>query len=405
MSARIHKLAYLVSHPIQYQAPLLRFLAEQPDIDLTVFFLSDVSARAHEDRGFGRSFAWDVPLLDGYRHVFLEPLYRTQRVNFAEPFVRGLERHLRGGFDALWVHGWFHQANLRAMRIARSLGMRVLLRGESIVHGTGIERRVKDAVHRRVLALADGYLAIGARNREFYRHHGIAPERIFDVPYAVDNAFFREGARKASRAREEFRARLGLAPGRPVVLYASKLVERKRPLDLLNAYERLASDDGAKRNHKREPHPYLLFVGDGPERARVEVCAAANGWRSIRFFGFQNQTELPRFYDLCDVLVLPSAYEPWGLVLNEVMNAARPVIATDVVGAAADLVVEGQNGWTVPVGATDALAEKLREVLADDGRRATMGRKSLELVARFDFERDHAGLARALGALAARRAA
>ena len=71
------RLAYVVCHPIQYQAPLLRRIAREPDIDLTVLFGSDFSVRGYQDEGFGVEVAWDVPLLDGYAasfsHAFATP--------------------------------------------------------------------------------------------------------------------------------------------------------------------------------------------------------------------------------------------------------------------------------------------------------------------------------------------
>ena len=62
---RKFKLAYLVSHPIQYQAPLLRKISEDPEIDLTVFFCSSASVQRHFDKGFRRDIEWDTPLLGG----------------------------------------------------------------------------------------------------------------------------------------------------------------------------------------------------------------------------------------------------------------------------------------------------------------------------------------------------
>ena len=393
------RLAYLVSHPIQYQAPLLRHLAARPELDLTVFFLSDVSTRRHTDAGFGEAVEWDVPLLGGYRHVFLDPLWATDRINFVEPVVRGLERHLQeGGFDALWLHGWFHQANLRAARIARELGLPVFLRGESSRHGGGLKRRLKDAVQRRVLAGVDAFLSIGAKNRAFYESHGISPDRIFDVPYAVDNAFFRERTDRAAASRADLRAELELAPDRPVILYASKLSARKRPTDLLAAYRRLA-----KRGPK--PAPYLLYVGGGEERGRLEELARGIDEDSIRFLGFQNQTVLPRYYDLCDVFVLPSVYEPWGLVVNEVMNAGRPVVVADRVGCAPDLVADGETGFTFPAGDSNALADVLERVLGDAELRHRVGTAAREHIATQDFEADWRGLRAALEATVVARAA
>ena len=127
-----YRVACLTTHPIQYQAPLFRYLSADPAIDLTVFFLSDLSVREYHDRGFGVSFGWDVPLLEGYRYAFLPCVGRSDRLSIWRPLVYGLRRHLgAGGFDAIWLHGYAHQAMLRAIAVAGALGIKVLLRGES----------------------------------------------------------------------------------------------------------------------------------------------------------------------------------------------------------------------------------------------------------------------------------
>ena len=92
---RRYRIAYLVTHPIQYQAPLLRLIAEQPDFDLTVFFQSDFSLHTHHDEGFGRAIAWDIPLLDGYRHEFLPAIGRRDMISAHRPFSYGFIRRLR----------------------------------------------------------------------------------------------------------------------------------------------------------------------------------------------------------------------------------------------------------------------------------------------------------------------
>src|SRR3984957_18655808 len=90
------RLAHLVSHPIQYQAPLLRRIAQEPDIDLTVFFGSDFSVRGYQDEGFGVDIKWDVPLLDGYRYEFL-PAPRNKGTQPATPPLNhGILSRLRG---------------------------------------------------------------------------------------------------------------------------------------------------------------------------------------------------------------------------------------------------------------------------------------------------------------------
>src|SRR5665213_3209258 len=125
------RLAYLVSHPIQYQAPLLRRIAREPDIDLTVFFGSDFSLRAYKDHGFGVEVAWDTPLTEGYNHVFLKPLRDTGTVSLTSPISRGILKALRG-FDALWIHGYASINSLQAILAANALGIPVLLL--SLIH-------------------------------------------------------------------------------------------------------------------------------------------------------------------------------------------------------------------------------------------------------------------------------
>lgn len=371
-------------------------IAQEPDISFKTLFCSDWSVRAFHDPEFRRVVEWDVPLIEGYDHEFLSSGPGGKKLSFLSPWVKGIEERLaQGRYDFLWVHGWGHWTYIRAIRAAKQLGIKVLIRGESNLHlprGGPLKRLLKQIWLKRLFSKVDGFLAIGTWNREFYLNCGVDPCRIAMVPYAVDNDFFQAQAAMAVGGREQLRASLGLRPGRPVILYASKLTERKRPLDLLDAYSRLSPDG------RREPHPYLLFVGDGEMSAALENRAAQSGWSSIKFLGFKNQTELPRYYDLCDIFVLPSLNEPWGLVVNEVMNAGRAVIVSDQVGSGADLVRDGENGAIFRAGDVADLHRTLVRLLHEEGFRA-MGRRSIELIEHWGFREDIAGLKQMLSAL------
>jgi len=102
---------------------------------------------------------------------------------------------------------------------------------------------------------------------------------------------------------------------------------------------------------------------------------------------------------MADVLILPSSFEPWGLVCNEAMCFGLPVIVSDRVGAAADLVRDGVNGFTYPFGDVEALADRLQTVLADEQRRQTMGEQSRIIINRWGFQEDITGLLDALRAV------
>lgn len=393
-------LAYFVSHPIQYQAPLLRLLAAEPDIKLKVFFYSDFSVKGYRDPGFGRLIEWDIPLTEGYDYQFLDCWGSKQHNNFLQqPIARNILEELKlGKFDAVWVHGWSHICSLQCVVAAEKLGIPILLRGES--NGMKetqhpVKQWAKQAFVSWLFNKISGFIYIGKLNYQFYKSFEISDKRLFPMPYAVDNDYFQKQAMLARSAKEEFRKSLKLEPTRPIILYAAKLIEKKRPQDLLAAY-RLLSADGLQ-----EPEPYLLVVGDGAMRSQLESEAKATGWQSIRFLGFQNQSEMPAIYELCDVFVLPSSFEPWGLAINEVMNAGKAVVVSDRVGCAPDLVLEGQNGRIFPVGDNAALAEAIQWAIANA---KSAGNISLKHIQSWSFKEDLQGLKQALDYLMIRSA-
>jgi glycosyltransferase involved in cell wall biosynthesis len=382
------RLAYFVSHPIQYQAPLLRRIAREPDIDLEVFFSSDHTVRGYVDEGFGVKVEWDVPLLAGYPSSFL-PRWRDAGAEpgFARPLNHGIFQRLeQGHFDAVWSHGYSTANSLRVIASTAMLRIPVLLRAESTLHDRARSQTkllAKAFFFRALRPQVSAVLAIGEANARYWRHYLGEDMPIFSMPYAVDNAFFQRRAGEVAAGRDALRAELRLDSGRPVILFASKLQERKRCADLVAAHAMLG-----------QPRPYLLIVGDGEERQNLERQAGGNP--DIRFLGFRNQTELPRFFDLCDVFVLPSRHEPWGLVVNEAMNARRPVVVSDDVGCHEDLLREGETGALFPVGDIRALAEALERVLSVPGVTAKMGIAARTRVDDFSFEQDVAGLRQAL---------
>ncbi len=389
------RLAYFVSHPIQYQTPLLRRIAQEDDIDLTVFFSSDLSVRGYSDEGFGGvQVKWDIPLLEGYRHEFLPGIRKSGGVGVTRPISHGILSCLRKGkFDAVWVHGYHTLDSMHAILAAKLLGLPVLLRAESSLDDRprgGAKLAAKKVFFRMLSPLVNCVMPIGSKNEAYWRTYLDGKTPMFRMPYSVDNEYFRQRAAEAAGGREELRRSLGLEPRRPVMLFASKLQTRKRCMDLVEAFLQL------RRGAGDEPTAYLLIVGDGEERGALERRIGESGSPHVRMLGFQNQSELPRFFDLCDVFVLPSIHEPWGLIVNEVMSAGRAVVVTDQVGCAPDLVCDGENGFVFPAGNVEALSAALQRFVDNPGLGARMGQKSRERIAECSFEQDVEGLRRAL---------
>jgi glycosyltransferase involved in cell wall biosynthesis len=383
------RIAYLVTHPIQYQVPLLRRIQKEPNFDLTVFFRSDFSSKEFIDPDFGTKLKWDTNLLDGYRYEILPTVGQSDSFSFWRPFNFGLLKRLRSGkFHILWIHGYAMLFHLYAMITAKLLGIKVFIRDEPTLISKNrgkIRKAVKKLFFCYLNFFCSGFLAIGKLNRDYYLANGIPREKIFKMPYAVDNDFFQEKAELCAPNREIMRTSLGLAPERPVILYASKMSQRKRPMDLLTAFSEIVEN--------LEKRPYLLFVGDGEQRSALEDKAVElNLEDDVLFLGFQNQCELPCFYDLCSVFVLPSVFEPWGLVINEAMNASRAVIASDQVGSAPDLIDPWRNGFIFKAGDTTELASAMNEALSNDEQCRMMGLESMEIISNWGFDQDIEGL-------------
>lgn len=393
MMPRRMRLVAVETHPIQYKAPLFRKLAADPRIDLTVFFAM-VPDAAQQGAGFGVAFEWDSPLLEGYSHEVLANRAKRPSVTAFSgcdtPGIRERLRKLRP--DAVLVNGWVAKTCLQALWACKRLGIPCLVRGEANL----LRPRAawKHALHGLLLRQYAGWLAIGSANREFYRFHRCPENRLFWAPYGVDNELFAAQAATRTGRRNELRAVFGISPGAVVCLFAGKLEDKKRPLDLLAAVARLPADLRSR--------VHVLVAGEGPLRGECERRACAERL-SATFAGFLNQSRLPDAYAAADVLALPSdAGETWGLVVNEAMASGRPAIVSRSAGCCADLVVDNKTGRSFECGDVAALADVLGGYGRDPAAAARQGAAAAERVRAFGLETAAAGIVAAVQACAGR---
>jgi len=379
LSERPFRLAVLASHPIQYQGALYRLLASNPEIDLTVFFCSDSGLRPYKDEGFGRVVKWDIPLLEGYRSQFLGNVSLAPTTSRFWGLINpAILRHIRKkNFDAVWIHGWGYLTNWLALLTGFVLGVPVLLRSETNLLPTlrPWKKFLKQNLLKQLFKRVSAFLAIGSFNAEFYQAYGVPKEKIFLVPYSVDNDFFISKAAELLPKKENLKKTHGIPPELPVILFSGKLSAKKRPMDLLEAFSDVS----------RRAKAALVFVGDGALASDLKAYVEQNHCENVYFVGFQNQTELPTYYAMADLFVLPSDFEPWGLVVNEAMCFALPVITSDQVGSSGDLVQAGTNGFVFPYGNISALAEKMELLIGNPTLRDQMGRASREIIGKWSY--------------------
>jgi len=340
------KLALLTEIPAPYRIPLFNALAEQ--VDFRALFL----ARGDPRRPFYE------PYRDEWRfdHRFL-PGYGLRRGGRWVVFNRRVLLELRGFRpDAVGVGGWNQPAFWQALAYCRAHRVPLLVWVESTVRDPRSGAAPLELAKRLLIRGASGFFVPGRAAADYVRSFGVREERVALAPNAVDDSLF-------ARAAVDRRGR-----GRCTFLYAGRLDPEKCVDVLLRAFGEVPGE--------------LVLAGSGSEGERLRALSSDR----VRFLGPLDRDELVDWYAQADVFVLPSCSEPWGMVLNEAAAAGLPLVATEEVGAAHDLIEEGVNGFRVPAGDEGALAAALRRVAEDEGFRAAAGARSRELSRRFTPE-------------------
>jgi len=369
-----YKFAVLISHPIQYHVPIFQALAKDPRIDLMVYYCWDFGVgEAREEPEFGVKYSWDIPMLEGYTYKFLKNWsLKPSSTSFwgqINPSIIGELR--REKYDGLLVHGYSFFTNWLAFFAARGAHTPIFLRG--ITHildkRPWYVRLAKRMILPPLFRMVSKCMYIGEHNKAYYKEYGARDEKLMHLPHVVSNKFFKGFDEKLRPEREKIKKEFGVPSGKPVILFAGKLIPKKRPMWALKAYEetRKATDSA------------FLVAGDGPLRKKMEAYVEKNNIPDVSFVGFLNQTELPRAYVSGDVFVLPSGWgETWGLTINEALNFGLPVIVSDKVGCGGNLVKEGENGYIIK--SFDELVVALEELVSDSEKRKEYSKKSREII-------------------------
>lgn len=358
MTERRYRVLIVCGHPVQYMSPLLRRMAQHPQLDVSTAYCRLRGAQAGVDPEFGTQIQWDIPLLDGYNWVEI-PNKGTDSEGFFGLYNPGLWDLVRKrNFDAVICHTGYIRASFWITYFASKLSRSAFLFGTDATSldprdASNWKRLVKRMFWPLLYRLASQVLAPSSGTCDLMRSLGISDERVTRVPFVVDNDWWL--AQSALVDREAVRASWGASPNTAVILFCAKLQQWKRPLDLLQAF---AQADVA--------NSLLVFAGEGPLRESLQSEVARLGCSDkVRFLGFMNQSQLPACYAGADLLVLPSEYEPFGLVVNEAILCGCMAAASDQVGAGSDLIAPVDPSFIYPCRDVAALAALLRRALSD----------------------------------------
>ena len=327
------RVAVVSPEPTPYRSPLFDRIAARPDLDLTVIYAArTVAART-----------WSVE--PKHRSVFLRGANvpgASLLLRHAYPLTPGILRALYvADPEVVVVSGWSTFASQAAIGWcrARRIPYVLLVESHDVERRAGWRRGVKRAVVPRLVRGAASVLVVGSAARESMLAHGARPERIRIFANTID-----------------------------VDAWVARAKSISRP-----------SHDGVR----------VLSVGRRVADKGFDVlesaCAQADVALEIVAGGL-SEDELARRYVEADIFALVSRHEPWGVVVNEAAASGLPLVLSDRVGAARDLLRDGENGFLVPVDDADAAANALRALAADPEKRRRFGRRSRELVRAWDYE-------------------
>lgn len=334
------QLVVIETHPIQYHAPVYRVLQQELGVTVTAMYGSDFSVAGYHDTEFGATFQWDTDLLSGYDAKFLTRVAQGGARAVEQVTARGLHEQLRAlNPAAVMLVGYSPRFHRDAFFAARRGGYPLLFRGETTDHAVPrsfLKQIARDFALRAFYTQFRALLYVGARSREHFLRLGVPETRLFFSPYCVNTTPFRLDDAAHQQLRATTRNELGIAPHEHVFLFSGKLSPRKDPALLVRAVKIFSKETRAQT--------HLLFVGDGELRNELSALANESHVRA-HFVGFQNQTQLSRFFYAADLFVLPSRVgETWGLVVNEALLHGVPCVVSDRVGCAPDLVIANETG-------------------------------------------------------------
>ncbi len=369
------RLAIISTHPIQYYAPVFKLLSEH--ITVKVFYTwGEEVLKQKYDPGFNKVIEWDIPLLNGYDYLFSKNIAEDPGSHHKNGIINPHIISEITDFNptSILIYGYNYHSHLQ---IIKHFYKKVPLyfRGDStLLDNESLLKKILKKIYLQwTYHHFNTIFYVGEANKAYFKNYGVKEDQLIFAPHAIDNERFCKPTNS-----ELIRQQLGATDKDMVILFAGKFEDKKNPMLLLQAFIEL--------NH---PNAYLLFVGNGnlePELKRL--AESSNNTSRIFFEGFKNQSQLPAYYQACDIFCLPSKGpgETWGLAINEAMAAGKAILASDKVGCTRNLVFNHQNGLTFTSNNLKELSQFLSSLL-DKKKLIKMGLLSKEIINNYTFEK------------------
>ncbi len=386
--AKKHKLAILDIYPVHYRIPIYKKLARHPEIELTVYFCSGSSLKKSYNELYNKRIDWGLSL-EGINYYVLKNYYPFKKKphpprGLINPGI--LNEIKKNNYDAFLIYGYSAFTNKLVLFSSSLLNTRVIFRDEIdfLKQSRGFKGSLKNMIYNMLWKIPDAFLYSYSLNADFYKHYGVKKEQLFFHPCAVDNEYFQKEAKKMRGKKNEIKKNLGIPKDNKVINFTGRIIDIKRPFDIIYAYEKLQKKIKNKTS--------IIFIGEGDKKKELEEYVKKKRLSNIKFFGFKKPSEISKYYFISDLFIVSSEEDRSPKAMNEAMNFSIPIITTDRVATARDMINPGKNGFIYNLGDIDKLTEYIEMILESRSKEKELGEEALKTVLNWNFDRDIQGI-------------
>jgi len=355
-STKKYKIAIVNLTPFYYHMPLYKQLSESSDINLTVYYCSDLAVKDLKEQNL-------IGLFKGYNYKFLKnysPFNKNLASAFAVANLGIYKEILKNHYDLVVLQAWDKFTFLLAFMVCVFAKTPIVFMTDTNClareGNSWIKKMFKKILLKGIIfKKADGFLTSGKANEEFYKKYGVEDSKMTRFHYSFGYEWFLDKAKELNGKKQTIRKKFGINESDFVLLFVGRIVEGKNIFNLLQGY-----------NNVENPNKKLFIVGSGNLTDAVQSYIKKLDIKGVKMVGFKPREQLCDFYAMADAFILPSEKETWGIVVNEAMCFGLPIIVSDKVGAGPDLVQDGYNGFIFPAQDVKKLSEIIERLIKMD---------------------------------------
>lgn len=372
-----HRIALVVSHPIQHFCPQYVSFARNSDVVFKVYFGSALGLKKYYDPNFKNEISWANLKLDQFDHCFLngdEVLPSDGKLD-----APSLDKELSSFQpDVIIIYGYYQKIQRRAHRWALVNKVKLAYISDSELRHS--RSRWKELIKfyfiRNYFSKIDYFLSVGDANEEFYQRYGVPIDKMIRMHFPIDLSQFDSRFAERDSLRSLIRNKYNIPDDQLILSVVGKLVPWKNQDHIIKALQLL---------EKEGIYMCLFILGSGEMLEPWKSKSRELKNSIVHFTGFVNPEELPAYYAATDIYVHPASVEPHSIAISEAIYMGCPVVISDRCGSygEADDVQENRNGFVYPFGEFDKLANSIKLLVENRTLRVKFGEYSAKISREF----------------------